>query len=204
VGAGLVSDLGQPRPLVTGTCDAWPYRSQLELIRQVLPQARRLGVLYNPGEAASQYGIKKIRELAPELGFEVRERAAGTTAEVYPAAASLVDEVDALFLSSDNTVIGGVAGAVKVAVSKQKPLFVGDSGTVAKGGIGAVSVGYHQLGRQTGELVDRMLRGERNLPVVVATGDEIYLNREAARQMGVSLPPELEAKATRIYTEIEG
>ena len=203
VGAGLVSDLAKPEPNVTGTCDAWPYKAQLELICSILPRAKVLGILYNPGESASQFGIKRIRELAPSFGFSLQEAPANTTAEVFPAAAGLANRVDALFLSSDNTVIGGVAGAVKVAVTNKIPLFVGDSGTVEKGGIGAVSVGYHQLGRDTGELVSRVLHGERMIPVVVETGTEIFLNREAARRMGVVLPKDVVARATKVYDELK-
>ncbi|MEI6514590.1 MAG: ABC transporter substrate-binding protein, partial [bacterium] len=106
VGAGLVKSLDKGEPSVTGTCDAWPYEDQLKLIRQVTPATKKLGVLYNPGEAASQYGIKEIRRLAPGLGFELVEGSVSSTSEVYPVAQNLASRVDALFLSSDNTVIG--------------------------------------------------------------------------------------------------
>ena len=175
----------------------------MKLIREILPQAKKLGVLYNPGEAPSQYGVKKIRERAPELGFELVEGAVNSTAEVQPVAANLAGQVDVLFVSSDNTVNAGIAGAVKVALETKKPLFVGDSGTVQKGGMAAVSVGYSRLGRETGILVDRVLRGERDIPVVTLGGDELYINKEAASRMGVSLPASVLARAKKVYDTIE-
>ncbi|MCY3019710.1 MAG: ABC transporter substrate-binding protein [Planctomycetota bacterium] len=202
VGAGLISSVDKGEVLITGTSDAWPYEDQLKLIRKITPAVKRLGVLYNPGEAASQFGIKEIRRFAPSLGFELIEGAASSTNDVYPVAQNLVGRVDALFLSSDNTVIGGVAAAVKVAVEHRIPLYVGDSGTVEKGGLAAVSVGYSELGTETGRLVARMLNGERSIPAVVARGSEVYLNKKAAELMGVSIPTEVLQSATKVYDEI--
>ena len=203
VGAGLVSSWEETRPLITGTSDAWPYDAQLSLIREILPEAKTLGVLYNPGEAASQYGIVQIRTCAPRYSLDLVEAAVSTTADVYPIAQSLSARCDALLLSSDNTVIGGAAGAVKVAIDAKKPLFVGDAGTVAKGGLATVSVGYRALGEQTGELVVRLLKSERNIPIVVATGAEIVLNVEAAARMGVTFPARVRNRATTIYETIQ-
>ncbi len=203
IGAGLVKSLDQGEPNITGTSDAWPYEDQLKLIRKISPSVKRLGVLYNPGEAASQYGIKEIRKYAPGLGFELVEGAVNSTTEVYPVAQNLVRRVDVLFLSSDNTVIGGVAAAVKVAVENKVPLYVGDSGTVEKGGLAAVSVGYPELGIETGKIIVRILKGEKNIPTFVARGSEIYVNKKAAELMGVSLPEEVMKGATKVFEEIK-
>lgn len=203
VGAGIVQSVVTGEPTITGTSDAWPYEDQLKLIRRISPNAKRLGVLYNPGEAASQYGIKEISRYAPGLGFELVEGSVSTTADVYPVAQNLGGRVDALFLSSDNTVIAGVAAAVKVAIEFKVPLYVGDSGTVEKGGLAAVSVGYSQLGAETGQLVVRILHGERNIPTVVAHGSEIYINKKAAAMMGVTIPDDVLQSATKMYDEIK-
>jgi putative tryptophan/tyrosine transport system substrate-binding protein len=203
VGAGLLRDLQQPLPNITGTSDAWPYEAQLALIREILPQAKTVGVLYNPGEAASQYGITEIRRFAPKFGFSLVEAGVSSVSEVRPVAASLVGRADVLFLSSDNTVIGGMAGALSVAIDKKLPLFVGDSGTVERGGIATVSVGYRALGRRTGELVDRMLRGERNIVPIVAEGNELYVNRRAAELMNVTIPNTVTKRAVRVYEDIK-
>ncbi len=203
VGAGLVKSVDVGEPTITGSSDAWPYEDQLKLIRKISPDAKRLGVLYNPGEAASQYGIKEIRRFAPSLGFVLVEGSVSSTGEVYPVAQNLAGRVDVLFLSSDNTVIGGVAAAVKVAVEHKMPLYVGDSGTVEKGGLAAVSVGYSELGVETGKLVARLLNGERNIPTVVARGSEVYINKKAAEMMGVTVPEEVLRNAAKVYEEIE-
>jgi len=203
VGAGLVKSLDKGEDTITGTSDAWPYEDQLKLIRQISPSTKRLGILYNPGEAASQHGIREIRRFAPALGFELVEGSVSSTGEVYPVAQNLAARVDVLFLSSDNTVIGGVAAAVKVAVEHKMALYVGDSGTVEKGGLAAVSVGYSKLGTETGKLVVRSLNGERNIPTIVTKGSEVYINKKSAQMMGVTVPEEVLRKATKVYEEIK-
>jgi len=203
VGAGIVKSVDVGEKDITGTSDAWPYQDQLALIKKITPNVRKLGVLFNPGEAASQYGIKEIRKYAPRMGFELVEGPVSSTNDVYSVAQNLASRADALFLSSDNTVISGVAAALKVAVQHKIPLYVGDSGTVEKGGLAAVSVGYAQLGVETGKLVARVLKGDQYIPTVVAHGSEIYLNTKAAQLMGVKIPQDVLSQATKIYTEIK-
>lgn len=199
VSAGVVASLENPPASVTGVSDAWPYRAQLALAKEIVPSARRLAVVFNPGEAASQFGIARIRELAPSLGFEIVEVPVSNTQEILGALRLRIRNVDAVYLSSDNTVIQGVSAALKVCLDARKPLFVGDSGTVEKGGLAAVSVGYAGVGRSTGELVARVLNGERSIPVVVAEGNEVFLNLDTARRIGVEVPAPIVERAQQVF-----
>lgn len=188
VGAGIVSSLTAASNRITGATDAWPYNDQLALVKEITPAVRRLGVIYNPAESASQYGMKLIREFAPRHGLEIVEGAVGNSSDVLPVAEILARKSDALMLSSDSTAIGGVAGALRVAAKQSMALYVGDSGTVSKGGLAAVSIGYDRLGMQTGRLVARVLRGETRIPIVSPDGSDVYVNTRAAELMGVTLP----------------
>ncbi len=203
VGAGIVKSLDVGEPNITGASDAWPFEAQMRLIREITPKVRRLGVLFNPGEAASQYGMREIRRYAPVLGFTIVEGSVGSTNDVYPVARGLGGRVDALFLSSDNTVISGMAGALQVAVQNKLPLYVGDSGTVQKGGLATVSVGYRALGVDTGRLIARFLRGDRTIPTIVERGSEVFVNTKAAELMGVTIPAAVLKRATHVYQTIE-
>jgi len=199
VGAGVVKTMDEPTSGVSGVSDAWPYREQLQLARDLVPSAKRLGVLYNPGEAASQYGIKQIRILAKELGFELIEMVATKSTEVLYAAQQNIDKVDIVYLSSDNTVIQALPAALKVALEHKKPLIVGDSGTVEKGGLAAVSVGYAGVGKETGRIVAEFLRGNTKVKPVVARGNEVYLNAVTAEKIGLEIPKAITQKATKVY-----
>jgi putative ABC transport system substrate-binding protein len=199
VGAGVVDALTSPAPNVTGVSDAWPYRSQLALIRQILQDAERLGVVFSPGEAASQYGMARIRELAPGFGFGIVEIPVSNTLEILGSLRTRIGDVDAVYLSSDNTVTRGLPAALKVALDNDTPLFAGDSGTVANGALAAVSVGYAGVGRSTGELVVRVLRGERSIPVIVADSEEVHLNTDTARRLGVAIPRAVCQRAVEVF-----
>jgi len=199
VSAGVVKSLTTPPAAVTGVSDAWPYKEQLALAREIVPSARRLGVVFNPGEAASQYGIAQIRKIAPAAGFVVVEIPVSNAQEILGALRLQIRNVDAVYLSSDNTVIQGLPAALRVSLDNRKPLFVGDSGTVEKGGLGAVSVGYAGVGRATGDLVARVLAGERSIPIVVAQGDEVYLNLDTARRIGLEIPAPVRGRATQVF-----
>lgn len=203
VGAGIMPSLDSTRKRITGTTDALPYRAQLKLVRRISEDARRLGMLFNPGEASSQYAIKQVRRVAPKLNFELVEGPVSSSNEVYSVAQSLAKRVDVLLISTDNTVAAGIAGAVRVASEQDIPLYACDRGSVKKGAISAVSPGYYRIGRKTGELAARMLQGERHLPVAKPDSGDIYLNFEAARRMNVEIPKSVRADATKTYNKID-
>lgn len=202
VGAGIMSSLDSTREKITGTTDALPYRAQLRLVRRISKDARQLGMLFNPGEASSQYAIKQVRRLAPDLGFELVEGPVSSSNEVYPVAQDLANRVDVLLISTDNTVAAGIAGAVRIASEQDIPLYACDRGSVQKGAIAAVSPGYYRIGRKTGELAARMLQGERHLPVAQPDSGNIYLNLESAGRMGVKVPEDVRGEATETYDSI--
>ncbi|MDD5094602.1 MAG: ABC transporter substrate-binding protein [Dehalococcoidia bacterium] len=203
IGAGLITSFDRGEEMITGTSDAVPYDEQLRLIRRITPNAKRLGVLFNPGEAASQYGIKQLRKYAPEIGFTLVEGPVSSTGDVYPVAQELSSKVDAILISTDNTVAAGIAAAVKVAVEYKIPLYACDSGSIEKGALAAVSAGYAQVGIDTGKLAVRVLKGERGIPAITAKGSELYLNKKAAEMMGVIIPGEVVQDATKVYDEIK-
>ena len=203
VGAGIVTSLEQGEGMITGTSDAVPYDEQLRLIRRITPNTKRLGILFNPGEAASQYGIKQLRKFAPEFGFILIEGPVSTTGDVFPVAQYLSSKVDAILISTDNTVAAGIAAAVKVSVEHKIPLFACDSGSIEKGAIAAVSAGYAQVGINTGKLAVRVLNGERNIPTITAKGSELYINKKSAEMMGVKISDEVINDATKVYEEIK-
>jgi len=199
VSAGVVKSMDEVTNKVSGVSDAWPYRQQLLLARDLYPQAGKLGVLYNPGESASQYGLKQIRPIAKELGFEIVDMVATKTSEVLSSAQQNIDKVDLIYLSSDNTVIQALPAALKVSLAHKKGLIVGDSGTVEKGGLAAVSVGYAGVGVETGKIVAQFLNGNTQIKPVVAIGDEIYLNQQTAEKIGLTISDSLIKKATKVY-----
>ncbi|HET8729365.1 MAG TPA: ABC transporter substrate-binding protein [Alphaproteobacteria bacterium] len=200
VGAQLVADEDQPGGNVTGISDLSPLQQHLELIREVLPEAENLGVPYNPGEANAVTLVALLNELAPSVGFNIVEAPAARSADVLGAAQSLIGEADAIYVPTDNTIVSALEAVLSVGADNQIPVFSGDTDSVERGTIATVGFDYYQVGRQTGEVVARVLNGEDpgSIPVRTATGTDLFVNPAAAEAMGVTLPQEMIDRATKV------
>lgn len=200
VGAKLVKALDQPSRWVTGTTDMLPMGKHMDLVKQIVPNAKTLGVIFNPGEANSVSSVQQVHDQAPSRGLKVVEAAATKSADVLAAARSLVGKVDAIYLPIDNTVISALEAVLKVAEQADIPVIAGDTDSVNRGAIAAVGFNYYQVGRQTGVMVERILKGEspKNMPVEGVEKMELFLNPKAAERMGITLSPELLQQAKQI------
>jgi len=198
--AKLVRDLEHPGGNVTGTSDLTPAAEQIRLIRAVLPQARRIGVLFNPGEANSVALLARFKTEAAAQGFSVVESGAPKSSDVLNAARALVGKVDAIFIPLDNTVVSALEAVIKVGGEAKLPVFSADTDSVTRGTLAAVGFDYYDLGRQSGAQVWRVLQGTApgEMPVESVEKLSLVLNLKAARAMGGELPPELLARAAKV------
>jgi len=200
VGAKLVRDLKHPGGNVTGMSDLSPIAKHLDLVKEILPAAKTLGVIYNPGEANSLTLVDLLRKEAPARGLKILEAPAPKSADVLPAAQSLVGNVDAIYVPTDNTVVTALEAIVKVGEQNRLPVIAGDTDSVPRGAIAALGFNYGDVGRQTGKIVVRVLKGEQpgDIPVEGVEITELFVNPGAAKAMGVTLPEALLARAKTV------
>ncbi|WP_439618045.1 ABC transporter substrate-binding protein [Shinella sp.] len=200
LGAQLVKDMDKPGGNVTGLSDMSPVAEHLALIKEILPNAKTIGFLYNSGEANSVSLLAVLKAEAEKAGLTVVESAATKSAEVQGAARALVGRADAIYIPTDNTIISALEGAVAVAEEAKLPLFTADTDSVSRGAIAALGFNYKDVGRQTGEIVVRILKGENpgDIAVKVAAGTDLVVNKSAATKMGVTLPEAVVGRATRV------
>ncbi len=201
IAAGLVKDLQHPDAGITGVSDLLPVKEHIMMVLTFKPDIKKLGLLYNAGEANSKATIASIQALRGELGFDTVEATASKTADVYQAAKSLVGKVDAIFIPTDNTIISALESVLKVGVQNKLPIFAADVDSVKRGAVAAMGFDYYKHGYQTGVIAERILNGEKpeNIPVQFQTDLQLYINAGYARQMGVVPPEALLKKATKIY-----
>ena len=200
VEAGLIDSLDAPGGLITGTSDLPPIDDQLNLIKEVSPDAASVGLLYTSGEVNSQIQAQMVADAAPALGLSVQESTVTASSEVRQGAESL-NGVDAYFVGTDNTIISGVEALVAVAEERQVPLYVSDPDSIDRGAMAALAVDYHAQGVQTGEMAARYLsEGGKpgDIPAQVAQDLEISLNLQAAERMGVEIPQSVIDKAAKV------
>jgi len=200
VGAQLVKDMENPGGNVTGISDMSPVGDHVDLIKEILPEAKTIGFLYNSGEANSVSLLEAFKEAAEAAGLSVVESAATKSAEVQGAARALVGRADAIYVPTDNTIISALEGAVSVAEEAKLPLFTADTDSVERGSLAALGFNYYDVGKQTGEVVVRVLKGENpgEIPVKVAAGTDLVINKGAAERMGVTLPESVVSRATKV------
>ncbi|MGB9921065.1 MAG: ABC transporter substrate-binding protein [Moorellales bacterium] len=202
VAAGLVQSLEKPNTNVTGTTDMNPVREQLALFKDLAPQAKKIGILYNSSEVNSRVQVDIAKKAAPELGFEIVEGVVTNSSEVLQAARTLADKVDGLYVPTDNTVVSALESVIKVAEEKDLPLVVGEGDSVKRGGLATLGIDYYKLGRQTGEMALRILEQgakPQDMPVEAQKEYQLILNKKAAANMGVTLPESLLSRAAQVY-----
>lgn len=202
VGAGLVDNLEKPGKNITGVSDMLPVDKHMEMLRRFYPGLKKLGMIYNAGEANSKTTVAMVKAEGAKLGFEVVEATVAKTSDVYQAAKSLIGKVDAIYLPTDNTVISALESVVKVCQQEKMPLFSADVDSVQRGTVAALAFDYYQHGYQTGLMAKRLLVDKADPGTTcVETQQELvlHLNLKAAAKMGVTVPADVRKDADKIY-----
>ncbi len=200
VGAQLVASMEKPGANVTGISDFSPIADQLALIKEITPDVKTLGVIYNAGEANSVSTVAALKKLGADAGIEIVESTATKTSEVQQAVRALVGKADALYVPTDNTIVSAFEAAVKVAVENKLPLYAADTDSVERGALAAIGFNYYDVGKQTGEVVVAILKGTApaDIPVKVAKGTNLMINAKTAAAMGLTVPAAVLERASKV------
>ncbi|MCG8493274.1 MAG: ABC transporter substrate-binding protein [Sneathiellales bacterium] len=200
VGAKLVSNMEKPGANVTGTSDMSPIKKHLELIKEVVPSAKKVGVLYNPGEANSITLVEMLEREAPGLGLEIVKAGANNSGAVLSSARSLVGKADAIYVPTDNTIVSAFEAVVKVGTDGNLPVFAGDTASVKRGAVAALGFNYYDVGRQTGQIVAKIFNGTNpgDIAVEFPTILELHVNPASAKKMGLTIPASVVSSAKEV------
>ncbi len=205
VAAELADEDGNPVGNVTGTSDELPIKEQLEMIRQMLPDAEKVGIMYTTSEANSISALETYKELAGDYGFEIVESGISTTADISLAADDLISQVDCITNLTDNTVVASLPTILEKANEKGIPVFGSEIEQVRIGCLAAEGLDYVALGEQTGEMAAKILKGEAEaseMPYETITEPGFYVNMKVAENLGITVPDELSQSAVESFDEI--
>lgn len=193
VAAKLVDSLEKPGANVTGTTDMNPIKEQFELLKKIVPQAKKVGVIYNAGEVNSEVQVSMAKDIAKNLGLELVEATVTTSADVLQASQSLVGNVDAIYVPTDNMVVSAAQSVVQVANENKIPLISGESSVVDKGGLATIGINYKNLGKQTGEMALKVLKGSKpqDMPVESQKQFDTVFNKETLTLLELKVPDDL-------------
>ena len=195
VSAGFADADGKAVGEVTGTSDALPVAAQLATIRAMLPDAKKIGILYTTSEVNSLSTIETYKSLALDYGFEIVESGISTAADIPLALDALLGKVDCL---TDNTVVSALALVLDKANAAGKPVFGSEIEQVKLGCVAAEGLDYVALGRQTGLMAAKVLKGEvkaSDMAYEVISDPSLYVNAEALARFGITLSDDLAARA---------
>jgi len=200
VAAKLVPSAAASGTNVTGVSDALELDKQIELIKRVAPNAKRVGMVFNPGEANSVVVLEQMRTLLPKHGMTLVDAAAPRSVDVGSAARSLIDKADVFYTSTDNNVVSAYEALVKVGMDAKIPLVAADTDSVARGAVAAYGMDYKAIGVQTGEMVVRILKGEKPGDIAFETSNKLslHVNPGAAQKQGVTLSEALIKDASKV------
>lgn len=197
IGAGLVSSLKNHKENVTGVMDAPPINEQIAFIKTLLPAAKTIGVLYNPGDNGSVASLETIRAQASLQGLTIIESTPVKSSDVQSAILNLVGKVDAIYVPLDNMIVSAISSVASLALTHGIPLFSADSGSVESGAFACVGYSYIQTGHKTGEIVSEILKGKEPSEIDVASPGttDIFINRHALEKLKLTLPEAVRTQA---------
>jgi len=205
VAAELADKDGKPVGEVTGTSDKLPVEEQLKMIREMLPDAKKIGIMYTTSEANSVSAIEEYKSLVKKYDFELVEKGITTTADVSLAADDLLSKVDCITNLTDNTVVASLPTILDKANEKKIPVFGSEIEQVKIGCLAAEGIDYIALGKQTGKMTAKVLKGEakaseQNFETITEPG--FYVNNKVAENLGITVPDDLANNAVESFDEI--
>lgn len=200
LGAGLVRSLDEPGNNTSGVSNFVELEPQIKLFKEILPDMKKLGFIYNPGEANSIALIKKLQEICPNYGIELVLQTANKSADVPQSTASIASKVEAIFISNDNTALSAMGSIVRVANKEKIPVFVSDTDIVPEGAVAALGPNQYQVGIMTAKMIYKVLQGRdiNQLPVEFPDTLELVINKKAADKIGLNITKEMLKRANRI------
>lgn len=196
--AGLVEDNNHPGGNITGVSDQSPVEAQLELVKEILPSSKKMGILYSSAEDNSAYQAEKITAEAKKSGFDVKSYPVPSTNEISQMMQVMSKEVDFVYLPTDNTMANAMQTIVDVANQYKIPVIPSVDTMVEQGGLATVGINQYELGVKTGEMVASILKGESKpatTPIYTFDSGDIIINQKQADFLNISINQSIKDKA---------
>ena len=197
VSAGIVNSLEKPGTNVTGTSDDAPIDAQFNLIKKLIPTAKRIGILYNTSEVNSEIQVQKAKEVAKSFGFEVVAQGISAENEIPQSLQSILNKIDVFLVIKDNTIASAMSTVTKECFDKKIPVMGSESAHVKGGAIATDGIDYYKLGYETGLKAVEILEGKdpAEIPVEMQKDSSIMINEDSAKRLNINIPEDISKKA---------
>ena len=200
LGAKLVKNLTHPEGNVTGLSDLAPVAQHVDLMQELIPDLKVIGVVYNPGEANAVSAIELLKSAAKKRNLQVVEATALKSGDVQGAARIIASKVQVIYAPVDNTIASAIDALVGVGNQAKIPVVGGSTSFVENGAVASLGFDYYQVGVQTADYVEAVLKGKAisEIPVSFAKGSDLFLNLKAADSLGITIPESMLKRATNL------
>ncbi|MGY3778227.1 ABC transporter substrate-binding protein [Isobaculum melis] len=188
IDAGLVKDVDKPGGNITGTSDMVPVKEQIKLLQSIVPNAKKVGLLYNSSEPNSKLQIELAKKELDKLNIEYLEMTVTSTNDVEQVTRSIAKKVDAIYIPSDNTFTSAMSTVGDISKETQIPVIPATGPMVELGGIATYGIDYFKLGEQTAQMAVKILKGEatpETMPVETLESLSLIINEEMAKKLGI-------------------
>lgn len=200
VNAGLAKSLEKTETNVTGTSDNVPIDKQLELLKQLIPKSKKVGVIYNTSESNSEVQVESLKKAAPDFNLQVVTAGVTNVNEIPQALNSILGNIDVLYIPTDNMVASSMPLITNKCYSKNIPVFGSEKGHVTNGALATTGIDYNKLGFQTGLIAVDIINGKspKDLPIVTSSEMQIVINTDAAKKLNIIIPEDINSKSEKI------
>ena len=193
VAAGAGKSFTDHLPNVTGVGSFPPVEETVDLIQKLVPHVKAVGTVYNSSEANSVKVISVAREMFRKRGIALQEVTATNTSEVFQSAqVACYRNVQAMWVTGDNTALQSFDGIVKATNAAKLPLIINDPEFTSRGALACVGIGWYPAGKAGGIVAARVLKGEdpAGIPFQEVVEEKLLLNHDVASRLGITFPPD--------------
>jgi putative tryptophan/tyrosine transport system substrate-binding protein len=175
----------------TGVSNFVDVDRQVQAFQKILPTFKKLGVIYNPGEAFSEKLLVLTRDVCQKRGITLECAVALKPTDVVSATQKLAGKVDAIFINNDNTALAAFPSIIQTADTTKTPVLCSDADTIKSGAVAVLGPDQYKIGSQTAEIISQLLKEEKTvkeIPIRYPDSVDLYLNREKLEQLGITPP----------------
>ena len=176
---------------LSGTSDLAPLDQQADMVSELFPDAKNVGILYCSGEPNSKYQAKVVRECLEKKGLTVKEYTFADSNDVSTVTATACDENDVIYIPTDNTAASCTEAINAIALPAGVPIVAGEEGICKGCGVVTLSIDYYELGRTTGQMAVKILKGESDvseMPIEYYPEPVKKYNADIASKLNITVP----------------
>lgn len=204
VGSGLVKDLKNPGGNVTGVNNLTPVAQQIDMAKELFPNAKTMGIVYSSSEENSKSQVETAEQNAKTAGYAVKKFAISSSNDLSAVTQQACRESDFLYIPQDNTIASAFQTLISESDKAKTPVFVSVDNMVKEGGIATVGQNQYKLGVETGKMAADVLDGKAkpaDTPVNVIDYGDMIINEEKAKELGITIPDSIKEKAEVVKGE---